>query len=78
MGEANGNSEYSNIIQNISQRQDIEKLREKLPKFFSRQGKIKGYKIKCDFKKEAIFTKQKGRRNPLQLQEAFYRITGLH
>ena len=67
--EANWNSEYSNIIQNISERQDIEKLRAKLHKLFSRQGKIKGYKIKCEFKKEAIITQQKGRRIPLQPQE---------
>ena len=70
MGEANGNSEYSNIIQIISERQDIEKLKEKFPKLFSSQGKIKGYHIKCEFKKEAIISQQKRRRIPLQLQEA--------
>ena len=70
MGEANGNSEYTNIIQNISERQDIGNLKEKFPKLFSRQRKIKGYKIKCEYKKEAIITQQKGRRISLQLQEA--------
>ena len=70
MGEANGNSEYSNIIQNISERQDSEKLKEKFPKLLRRQGKIKGYKNKCEFKKDVIIIQQKGRRMPLQLQEA--------
>ena len=63
VGETNGNSEYSNNIQNISERQDMEKLKEKFPKLFSRQGKIKGHKIKCEFEKEAINTQQKGRRD---------------
>ena len=61
VGEANGSSEYSNIIQNISELQDIKKLKEKVPKLFRRQGKIKGYKIKCEFKKGAKITQQKGR-----------------
>ena len=72
VGEANGNSEYSNIIQNISERQDVDLLKTKFPNLFSRQGKgkIKGHRIKCEFKKDATFTQQKGRRIPLQLQEA--------
>ena len=37
---------------------------------FRRQGKRKGHKIKCEFKKDAIITQQKGRRIPLQLQES--------
>ena len=68
VGETNENSEYSNIIQNISERQDIVKLKEKFLNLFSRQGKIKGHKIKCEFKKDAIVTQQKGRHIPLQLQ----------
>ena len=59
VGEANGNSDYFNIIQNISERQDIEKLREKFPKLLSRQRKTRGYKNECEFRKEAIITQQK-------------------
>ena len=70
IGEANGNSEYSNITQNISERQYIYLLKTKFPNLFNQQGKIKGHKIKGEYKKGATITKQKGRRFPLQLQEA--------
>ena len=68
VGEANGNSEYTNIINNISERKGIETKKQKFPKLFSRQGKIKGFKVKFEFKKDAKLTQQEGRRIPLQLQ----------
>ena len=69
VGEVNGNSEYAHIVHNISERQVTEVFTQTFPKFFSRQGKLKGYQIKCEFKKDAKITHQKGRRIPLQLQE---------
>ena len=44
VGEANGNSEYTNIIKNISLRKDIETLKQKFPKICSRKRK-KGIKV---------------------------------
>ena len=53
VGEANGNSDYFNIIQNISERQDIEKLREKFPKENSLVDKEKqeGTKMNVNLKR---------------------------
>ena len=70
MGEANGNGGYSKIINLISERQEIENLRRNFPKWFSRQGKVKGHKIKCEIRKVATITQQKGRKIPLHLQDA--------
>ena len=68
--EAGENSEYTNIIKSISERKTLVNLKEKFPQLFTRQGRIKGFKIKCEFKKDAKITQQKGRRLPLQLQAA--------
>ena len=70
VGKMNGNSEYAHIVHNISERQDTEIFKQKVPKLFSRQGTIKGYKVKCEFKKCANYAQQEGRRILLQRQEA--------
>ena len=70
VGEANGNVEYSNSINHFSERQTIDQLKRKVPELFNRQRKIKGYKIKCKFWKDAVISQQKWRRIPLQLQGA--------
>ena len=70
MGEVNGNGEYFESIDHISEQQNIEHLKQKFPELFSRQGKTKGYKIKCEFRNDATITQQKGRRIPLQLLDA--------
>ena len=70
VGEANGNSEYTNIINNISETRDFETRKQKFPKLFSRQGKMEGFKVKVEFKKDVKITQQKGRRIPLHLQHA--------
>ena len=69
MEEANGIGEFSYINNLNSERQTIKQLMRKVPDLFSGQGKSKGYKIKCEFRKDAVITQQKRRRNPLQLQE---------
>ena len=70
MGEVKGNNEYSGTINHISEQQNIEHLKQNVPELFSRQGKIKGYKINCEIPKNASITQQKKRRVPLQLQDA--------
>ena len=45
-------------------------MKQEFPKSFSREGKMKGFKVKIEFTKDAKVTQQKGRRNPLQLQQA--------
>ena len=42
--EVNGNSEYAHVVHNISEQQDFEILEQNFPKWFSREGKIKGAK----------------------------------
>ena len=61
---------YSKIINLIFERREIQKLKPKIPELFSRQGKIKGHKIKCEFRKDTTTTQQKGKRIPLLLQDA--------
>ena len=71
VGEANKNSEYNNAVNNKdNQNIYIENLKQKFPWVFTRQEKIKGHEVKIEFKKDAKITQQKGRRMPLQLQEA--------
>ena len=67
VSQANGNSESTNIFNNISERRDIETIKQKLPILFSGQGKMKGFKVKFEFKKDAKITQPKGRIFPLQL-----------
>ena len=69
VGAANGTVEYPESICHNSEEQNIEQFKRKFPELFSRQGKIEGYKIKCDFRKDATIIQQKGRRIPLQLQD---------
>ena len=70
VGSANGIIEYPETIHHISEEQNIEQFEEKFPELFSRQGKFKGNKIKCEFRKDATITQQKARRTPLQRQDA--------
>ena len=70
VGAANGIGEYPETVYHISEEQNNEHFKQKFPELFRRQGKNKGYKIKCEFRKDATITQQKGRRIPLQLQDA--------
>ena len=46
------------------------KLKEQFKKLFERQGKLNKHKVKIEYKQNAKITQQKGRRVPIQLQEA--------
>ena len=46
------------------------KLQNQFPSLFTRQGKIRDHTVKIEFKPEAKITQQKGRRVPIQLQDA--------
>ena len=46
------------------------KLQEQNEELFTRQGQIRGHKVKIEFNPDAKLTQQKGRRVPIQLQEA--------
>ena len=71
VGEVTKKCEYNKTVNNINeQAKDLKELIKKFPELFKRKGKIKGYKIKVEFKKDAKVTRQKGRRVPLQLQSA--------
>ena len=45
-------------------------LKEQFKELFERQGKLNKHKVKIEFKQNAKITQQKGRRVPIQLQEA--------
>ena len=46
------------------------KLRNQFSSLFTRQGQIRDHTVKIEFKPEAKITQQKGRRVPIQLQDA--------
>ena len=46
------------------------KLKQQFKELFERQGKLNKHKVKIEFKQNAKITQQKGRRVPIQLQEA--------
>ena len=57
------------LIANIEGRSNY-KLYQEYKKLFTREGKVKGYKINAEFNKDCKPTQQKGRRIPLQIQES--------
>ena len=93
VADTNNMSEYNNSINYInSNNHKIEKIEispelkrksQKFLKIFSKQGKIVGHTIQIEIKEGAKATQQKGKRVPLQLQEAVdaeikYLIKGEH
>ena len=46
------------------------KIKEQFNELFTRQGKLIGHEVKIEFKPHAKITQQKGRRVPIQLQDA--------
>ena len=45
-------------------------MQEQFKELFNRQGQIRSHKVEIEFKPDAKVTQQKGRRVPIQLQEA--------
>ena len=52
------------------QQNEQTKLKQQFKELFERQGKLNKHKVKIEFKQNAETTHQKGRRVPIQLQEA--------
>ena len=55
-----------------NQQNEQTKLKEQYKELFERQGKLNKHKVKLEFKQNAKITQQKGRRVPIQLQEAVH------
>ena len=72
--EKQNEGECKNIVNNIVRKEELspelKQIQKKFPKVFKRTGKIIGHTIKIEFKEGAKITQQKGRRVPLQLQQA--------
>ena len=49
---------------------ETKQLTEEFPKLFERNGKLKNHQVRVNFKPVAKITQQKGRRIPIQLQNA--------
>ena len=45
-------------------------MKEQFSELFTRQGQLLGHDVKIEFKPHAKITQQKGRRVPIQLQDA--------
>ena len=45
------------------------------PELFRRKGRVKNYELKTKIKNDAKMTQQKGRREPIQLQNQVKKLT---
>ena len=68
--ESEYNKNVNKSVNNVELLPELRILQQKLPNIFSRHGKFVGHTKKFDFKEDAKITQHKGRRVPLQLQQA--------